>query len=505
MYQIDTSTAVGVEPTPGAPGTPGYFTDGNPVGNIPATVVSADWLNAIQDELLSILAAAGITPSKATRNQVLSALDILIEARTGNYAVDTGTANAYVIALSPPLSSYAQNFSFQFRAIYANTMACTLDAGGGPIALDRDDGTALQAGDIGANSIVSGVYDLSLNKAMVTSIVPSQLGALAKLNIGALLHNDGSGNLAVTASDTLGTVAAVQVYNGNPNSHLAGNAGVVGTSAPSLCWDMSEKVWWTCTTTGNTAGAVWTPGGAGIVGAMWGGVSAGTSAAMTLSTTPGLVSLQPGQGIAFQVGTGLTNPGALTLNVDGFGALPVLKDGPTGPIALAGGEVVDSNIPMVRLNAAGTAWHLSATELGTAALANASSQTGTVAAVSGAITVGHIAVFSDGAGTVEDSGVSLVTVNGNSITSADSGQTVQPGTYLVDTTGGAILLYLATTLAGFYTFIDAANYWGVNNFTVNGNGHNIGAQAANVAVTFPADVSDYQFSLEATATYWRLV
>ncbi|QBR31897.1 MULTISPECIES: hypothetical protein [Pseudomonas] len=50
------------------------FTEGDPVGGVQATVVTEDWLNDVQEELISILTAAGITPAKGTQNQILAAL-----------------------------------------------------------------------------------------------------------------------------------------------------------------------------------------------------------------------------------------------------------------------------------------------------------------------------------------------------------------------------------------------------------------------------------------------
>lgn len=77
MFRIDHDTAVSVMPTPSAPGTPGYFTKGDPTGGIPATVVTEDWANTIQEELMSILSAASIAPDKTATNQVLLALQAL--------------------------------------------------------------------------------------------------------------------------------------------------------------------------------------------------------------------------------------------------------------------------------------------------------------------------------------------------------------------------------------------------------------------------------------------
>lgn len=54
------------------------FTDGDPVGGVPATMVTDDWLNDVQEELVSVLSAASITPVKGTQNQVLAAIRALI-------------------------------------------------------------------------------------------------------------------------------------------------------------------------------------------------------------------------------------------------------------------------------------------------------------------------------------------------------------------------------------------------------------------------------------------
>ena len=53
------------------------FTEGDPVGNIPATRVTAQWLNTIQAEILNVLDAANITPSKANQAQLLAAIQAL--------------------------------------------------------------------------------------------------------------------------------------------------------------------------------------------------------------------------------------------------------------------------------------------------------------------------------------------------------------------------------------------------------------------------------------------
>jgi hypothetical protein len=81
MYAIDNSTAIAAQPAPSAAGTPGFFTDGSPAGGVPATVVPAEWLNAVQQELLNALSAAGIIPSKTQFSQLAAAIPLLAPGR----------------------------------------------------------------------------------------------------------------------------------------------------------------------------------------------------------------------------------------------------------------------------------------------------------------------------------------------------------------------------------------------------------------------------------------
>jgi len=70
MHRIDTSTAQKDKFGAGKDG----FTSGNPQTGVPATEVSADILDAIQEEICSIIASAGLTLDKSKNNQMLDAL-----------------------------------------------------------------------------------------------------------------------------------------------------------------------------------------------------------------------------------------------------------------------------------------------------------------------------------------------------------------------------------------------------------------------------------------------
>mgnify|MGYP000886385404 CR=1 FL=1 len=77
MHRIDGDNVAVSLPTPqSVGGTVGYFAAEDV---IPATQVTGDWLNAVQEEILGPIVAASITPSKTSRDQLLKAIRLLAE------------------------------------------------------------------------------------------------------------------------------------------------------------------------------------------------------------------------------------------------------------------------------------------------------------------------------------------------------------------------------------------------------------------------------------------
>lgn len=111
----------------------------------------------------------------ADRTQWLKAQ--ITATQAGGYwkGTDTGAANAYVVALNPAITQYGDGQPCVFRAAHANTTGCTLNAGGGVVALLREDGQQLINGDIAAGSLVFSVYDLATNAFLVVGVMPSQV------------------------------------------------------------------------------------------------------------------------------------------------------------------------------------------------------------------------------------------------------------------------------------------------------------------------------------------
>jgi len=141
------------------------------------------------------------------------------------------------------------------------------------------------------------------------------------------------------ASDTTGGGLPVMKLNaGNPNGSVAGNANVNGAS--DLCWDTTDLILYICTTTGTTSSAVWTSVVGSSTSQFAGGTSTGTANAQVVaSTTPAGFAKTPGQVVTFTVGSGLSNTGSTTLNVDSTGASLINKNTGSGNVPLTGGEL----------------------------------------------------------------------------------------------------------------------------------------------------------------------
>jgi hypothetical protein len=89
---IDPTSAASLPSPPTLTGTAGYFTEGSP-GVTPATDVRGWWLNMMQEELISLLTAAGITPDTTATDftQVLQAIQKVI----GIQSPSSLSANGY--------------------------------------------------------------------------------------------------------------------------------------------------------------------------------------------------------------------------------------------------------------------------------------------------------------------------------------------------------------------------------------------------------------------------
>lgn len=90
------------------------------------------------------------------RDEVGAAFDLLpdvakVDAGTVNYAVDTGVADAYVVAMPQTATSYVDGMQVVLKPTAANTGPATINVDGlGVKSIRRANGDALSAADIAA-------------------------------------------------------------------------------------------------------------------------------------------------------------------------------------------------------------------------------------------------------------------------------------------------------------------------------------------------------------------
>jgi hypothetical protein len=124
------SVDAGHADTAPATGTPAYATDGNPATGVPATLWPSYQYNAIQEELIAILAAAGITPDRTSNAQIVAAIKSL--GKKTAVLNDTGAVNAYAAANATPLvvGTWVDGVVQAVKIAHTNTAASTYSPDG---------------------------------------------------------------------------------------------------------------------------------------------------------------------------------------------------------------------------------------------------------------------------------------------------------------------------------------------------------------------------------------
>ena len=165
-------------------------------------------------------------------------------------ATDTGTANAYVIALSPAVTAYAAGQAFTFKAANASTTASTLNVNTiGTKAIKKLNDQDIASGDIESGSIVSVVYDgtsFQMTSQLASSATTSPGGSNTQVQYNSSGAFAGSANLtfdtstltvtgtssldgAVTVNDTGADVDLRVESNNNANAFVMDGGTLSGT------------------------------------------------------------------------------------------------------------------------------------------------------------------------------------------------------------------------------------------------------------------------------------
>lgn len=122
MDRLIATNSVNLAGADGPPltGTPQYATDGNPGLSIPATRWPAYQYNAIQEEIMNVLIAAGITPDKANNAQLLAAIQSAAIGRkklAANTTVNIGGVGDPYATFALAVADYQKNYDVNQKTL----------------------------------------------------------------------------------------------------------------------------------------------------------------------------------------------------------------------------------------------------------------------------------------------------------------------------------------------------------------------------------------------------
>lgn len=143
-----------------------------------------------------------------------------IKRGTINFGVDSGTANAYVVALPYTPSGYVSGLEVGFLPLATNTGAATINVNGlGVKSLKRADGSALSAGDITVGipvlakySSVTGYMHMSGSSAVDAAAAAASASAAASSASAASTSASSAESSATSASASAASAAASTVF-----------------------------------------------------------------------------------------------------------------------------------------------------------------------------------------------------------------------------------------------------------------------------------------------------
>lgn len=224
----------------------GKFTEGDPVGGIQATVVTDDFLNDVQEELISILTAAGVTPTKGTQDQVLQSFYKLVQAQKATAFTTAGTSTALTLTPTPAIQSYTANLRFTVKFSVDSGLSPTLNISSkGDKALKQYGGGGSKVAAVFANGQIGDVvYDgtdlVLLDQLPVTSdllnTVRLDVASSAAINLITAAPNTRNINITGSAGVTSFVVSAGQVYfvRFAGSVSLANNANIVTQTGATI-------------------------------------------------------------------------------------------------------------------------------------------------------------------------------------------------------------------------------------------------------------------------------
>jgi hypothetical protein len=268
---------------PAAPTSPstGYATAGNPSTGTPPTKPGPYWFHMITEELLAMVAAAGITFDKSSLNQVASA----IQSGKLFSSSAAGTANAISASFTPAVAALKDGMVLYVRASVANTTTTpSYTPNSGTIAAKtvvKGANTALVPGDIaGAGHWLGLQYDAALDKWVLLNPATGVSSAV-QAGFSNVQSFTSSGTFTIPAGVSKIKVTVVGGGGGGGNGSAPGNQNLGGGGGGAGATAMTVL---SGLTPGNTLAITVGAGGAATANGTGSSVASGTQ---TISTVTG--------------------------------------------------------------------------------------------------------------------------------------------------------------------------------------------------------------------------
>lgn len=241
MYRIDSANVATSFPTPGpvGPNPNGYYRHGVPLSGIAPTPMSADHLNAMQEEQANVVLAAGLSLSKTLNNQMAQAIPLLANAIGDVKAVARSTApTGWLLCFGQAVSrtTYSALFAQLGTTYGAGDGSTTFNVPDlrGRVIAGKDDmgGTAANrvtsASTNGANSTVLGGAFGAQTHTLTTTEMPSHEHPLRESAANSSFNAGGAK-----------VISSAQGFITSPdNMDVTGGGGAHSNTQPSMALNL---------------------------------------------------------------------------------------------------------------------------------------------------------------------------------------------------------------------------------------------------------------------------
>lgn len=273
MQRIDAATAANALPPTRPTGTPGYFAAEDLANGIPATQVTREWCNGIQEELVGTILAAGITLSKVDNGQLLAAVryhgrnpvgPLVVTDTTASTSTSTGALRvaggagiggslnlAGDLVVGGNLTINGTTTTINATAVSLDDPTITLGGDTAPTSNDGFDrgveyrwhnGTAAKVGFFG--------YDVSTGRMAFIPDATFSAGAYAGTvgTIEAALQGNATSATSLATARTIaltGDVTGSATFNGSANAAISAtlaNSGVGAGTFTKVTVDTKGRV-----------------------------------------------------------------------------------------------------------------------------------------------------------------------------------------------------------------------------------------------------------------------